>query len=227
MLTFMNSRSRPPPPAEKTPKNQGLARRTPRQQRSLDKIELMFEAAMRLIQESDVATLTTNAVAARAGVSIGTLYQYFDGKQALLDALVQRELGVMSQAILDAAKVAPAEAAPGDKIRRIVRAALGAYGGRGRVHRRLIEHALTQTSGSRLSPLFAQLTKDFSSKGIAVPGETPRPLTPAQAFVLTHSIAGVLRTMAASDNAPPLREVEDALVQLAIAYLAAVRSDSE
>jgi AcrR family transcriptional regulator len=102
---------------------------------------------------------------------------------------------------------------------------MGAYGGRGRVHRRLIEHALTRTSGSRLSPLFAQLTKNFSSQGIAGPGETPRPLTPAQAFVLTHSIAGVLRTMAASDNAPPLREVEDALVQLAIAYLAAVRSD--
>ena len=187
----------------------------------------MFEAAIRLIQESDVATLTTNAVAARAGVSIGTLYQYFDGKQALLDALVQRELGVMAEAIRDAAKGAQSDAAPGDQIRHVVRSVLGAYGGRGRVHRRLIEHALTRTSGSRLSPLFAQLTKDFSSKGIAGPGETPRPLTLAQAFVLTHSIAGVLRTMATSDDAPPPREVEDALVQLAIAFLASVRSDAD
>jgi AcrR family transcriptional regulator len=187
----------------------------------------MLEAATQLLDQGEVAALTTNAVAAKAGVSIGTLYQYFDDKQALLDALVQRELGVMSEAVLDAADGAPAEAAPGDKIRRIVRSVLGAYGGRGRVHRRLIEHALTRTSGSRLSPLLAQLTINFSSKGIAGPGEASLPLSSAQAFVLTHSIAGVLRAMAASERAPPLREVEDALVQLATGYLGAVRSAAE
>jgi DNA-binding transcriptional regulator YbjK len=93
----MNSRSRKERLAEKAHSNQDLGRRIPRQQRSLDKIELMFEATMQLIEEGDVARLTTNAVAARAGVSIGTLYQYFDGKDGLLDALTTRELGVMRE----------------------------------------------------------------------------------------------------------------------------------
>lgn len=183
----------------------------------------MLEAATRLLEQGEVGAMTTNAVAAKAGVSIGTLYQYFDDKEALLDALMERELGTMSSAILDATKPLPSDA-PGDRIRRILRAVVGAYGGRSRVHRRLIEHGLTRTSGSRLSPLYSQLTEHLSSKGVAAPGQTPQPMSRAQAFVLTHAIAGVLRTLAASDNAPPLREIEDALVQLAMAYLAAVRA---
>jgi AcrR family transcriptional regulator len=202
---------------------QAPARRTPQQLRSFQKVELMLEAATQLLDQGDVATLTTNAVAAKAGISIGTLYQYFDDKEALLDALVQRELGVMSQTVLDATKSAPSAAAPGDQIRRIVRSVVGAYGGRSRVHRRLIEHALTRASGSRLSPLYSQLTDRLSAKGVAGPGQAPQ-LSRAQAFVLTHAIAGVLRTLATTDNAPPLREIEDALVQLAMAYLAAVRA---
>jgi AcrR family transcriptional regulator len=203
---------------------QAPARRTPQQDRSLQKVELMLEAATQLLEQGDVGALTTNAVAAKAGISIGTLYQYFDDKEALLDALVQRELGVMSETILDVTKGAPSDAAPGDRIRRIVRSVVGAYGGRSRVHRRLIAHALTRTSASRLSPLYSQLTEKLSSKGVAGPGETPQQLSRAQAFVLTHAIAGVLRTLAASDHAPPLREIEDALVQLAIAYLATLRA---
>jgi AcrR family transcriptional regulator len=206
---------------------QAPARRAPQQARSFQKVELMLEAATQLLEQGDVSSLTTNAVAAKAGISIGTLYQYFDDKEALLDELVQRELGVMSEIVLDATKGAPSDGAPGDRIRRIVRSVVGAYGGRSRVHRRLIEHALTRTSGSRLSPLYAQLTEKLSSKGVAGPGATPQPLSPAQAFVLTHAIAGVLRTLAASDKPPPPREIEDALVLLAMAYLAAVRANRD
>ena len=151
--------------AKKVQPIQAPARRIPQQTRSFEKVELILEAATRLLEQGDVSTLTTNAVAAKAGVSIGTLYQYFNDKQALLDALVQRELGLMSETILDATQGAPADAAPGDRIRRIVRSVVGAYGGRSRVHRQLIEHALTRTSGSRLSPLYAQLTEQLKIEG--------------------------------------------------------------
>src|ERR1700759_877671 len=102
MLTFMNSRSRKPSASQNLPPNQGLARRSPRQQRSLDKIGLMFEAAMRLIEEGGLENVTTNAIADRAGVSIGTLYQYFDDKQSLLEALTQRELAAMRERMSEA-----------------------------------------------------------------------------------------------------------------------------
>lgn len=175
---------------------------------------------MQLLEHGDVASLTTNAVAARAGISIGTLYQYFGDKQALLDALIERELGAMSAQILEAATAA-SDDVPGARIRRIVRAVVGAYGGRSRVHRRLIEHALTRRPGNRLTPLYTQLAASIAS-GPAPSGTGPR-LSRAQAFVLTHAVAGVLRTLAASDTAPPKEEIEEALVQLAVAYVASVR----
>ena len=195
----------------------------PRQQRSRDKVALMFEAAMQLLVEGDIASLTINAVAARAGVSIGTLYQYFDDKQALLDALTARELGVMSEKLLGTLHGAP-PAHPGDRIRQMVRAVTDSYGGRTRVHQRLIEHALTQGSSSRLSPLYAQLLAVFTSQGVPMPDAGTQSLSPAQAFVLTHAAAGVLRALSAHEDAPPATQIEDALVQMLVGYLAGLRA---
>src|SRR5262245_54338542 len=131
--------------------NQSLKRRLPQQQRAQHKIGLMFEATMRLIERDGLAALTTNAVAATAGVSIGTLYQYFSNKQALLDALVELELGAMSEKIA-ASFEGERPAAHGDRIRLIFRAVTGAYGGRTRVRRVLMEHALAQGGGTRMNP---------------------------------------------------------------------------
>ena len=64
-----------------------VARRTPKQDRSRHKIGLIFEATMQLLDDVEIPELTTNAIAAKAGISIGTLYQYFDDKGAILDAL--------------------------------------------------------------------------------------------------------------------------------------------
>jgi len=68
------------------------------------------------------------------------------------------------------------------------------------------------------------LTETLSANGVVVAGAAPHPLSRAQAFVLTHAIGGVLRTLAASDSAPPVREIEEALVQLALGFVATVRA---
>jgi AcrR family transcriptional regulator len=198
--------------------NQLPARRQPRQARSQQKIELMYEAAMRLLDEGDLRGLTTNAVAARAGVSIGTLYQYFGDKEALLDALVARELGEMSEKVL--ASLHTQEPTPaGGRMRRIVGAVVGVYGGRGRVHRLLIEHAMNRATGNRLSPLYTRLIDSFTSEGIAAPGRAALTLTPAQAFVLTHAVAGILRSYALSEDPPSQADLEDALVDLIAGFM--------
>jgi len=204
---------------EKPELNQRPERRSPRQARSQHKVGLMLEAAMQLLDEGEIAALTTNAVAAKAGVSIGTLYQYFKDKQALLDALVARELGAMGEQVMTALQSAP-PSRPGERIRQIVRAVTCAYGGRGRVHRLLMEHALAHGAGGRTAPLLSGLTVLFVQQGVALPGEPPRRLTPAQAFTLTHAIGGVLRALAASAEPPPLQEVEDAIVQMVLAFVA-------
>ncbi len=67
-------------------------RRAPRQERSRFTVEAIFEAASRLLDESGLEAATTNRIAHVAGVSIGSLYQYFPKKEALFGALTERAI---------------------------------------------------------------------------------------------------------------------------------------
>ena len=67
------------------------ARRTPRQARSRATVEYLVEAAAQVFGARGYAA-TTNEIAERAGVSVGTLYQYFADKDALLLVLAERHL---------------------------------------------------------------------------------------------------------------------------------------
>lgn len=64
------------------------ARKAPRQQRARATCAAILEAAAQLLSEQGLGGYTTNAVAARAGVSIGSLYQYYPNKDALMAALI-------------------------------------------------------------------------------------------------------------------------------------------
>ena len=66
-------------------------RKWPRQARSHETVGVIVEAAARILEERGLAGFSTNAVAERAGVSIGSLYQYFPRKEALIGALIVRE----------------------------------------------------------------------------------------------------------------------------------------
>ncbi len=68
------------------------ARRTPSQARSRALVERIIAAAARVFDERGYAAATTNHVAEEAGVSIGSLYQYFASKDELLVALAERHV---------------------------------------------------------------------------------------------------------------------------------------
>jgi AcrR family transcriptional regulator len=70
-------------------------RKTPRQQRSTETVNVILEAAARVLERHGLAGFTTNAVAERAGVSIGSLYQYFPSKEALTATLIRRETSTL------------------------------------------------------------------------------------------------------------------------------------
>lgn len=81
-------------------------RKTPRQERSQAVVENIVAAAHRLIVEGGVEKLTTNGIAAEAGLSIGSLYQYFPNKEAIILVLAERWLALflpVSQAYIDKA----------------------------------------------------------------------------------------------------------------------------
>ena len=89
---------------------QHVGAREPRQERSRYKAQLILEATQRLLEKGGLAALTTNAVAASAGVSIGTLYQFFPNKEAILDTLADREIAEMSAKV---SGIAPDAITPG------------------------------------------------------------------------------------------------------------------
>jgi AcrR family transcriptional regulator len=78
------------------------ARKTPVQARSTFTVEAIFEAAIQVLLELGSDRLTTTRVAARAGVSVGTLYQYYPNKQALLFAILSLHLGQVQDAVEEA-----------------------------------------------------------------------------------------------------------------------------
>ena len=75
-----------------TSERPGNQRRSPRQARSRATWEAIVEAAAQILECDGAAAFNTAAVAERAGVSIGTLYQYFPDKKAILAAAAKREL---------------------------------------------------------------------------------------------------------------------------------------
>ena len=199
---------------EKQTKKQKVTRRRPKQERAQQKVELILEAATRLLERGTIETLTTNAIAETAGISIGTLYQYFDGKDAILSALADREIAALSERVIAALKSPPPEVA-GGRIGIIINAILSTYGGRRRAHRLMIEYSL-----SRLNPLHKGVVQMFVSGSIAVPGRPSGVLSEADAFVLTHAISGVLLAfIAAEDRAPPRSDVEQAMTRMVAGYL--------
>lgn len=67
-----------------------VPRRTPVQLRSRATIDYVLGAAAHILEADGLAGLNTNAVARRAGVSIGSLYQYFPRKEAIIATLIER-----------------------------------------------------------------------------------------------------------------------------------------
>ena len=74
-------------------------RKQPVQARSATTVLAIFEASIQVLLSVGYRKLTTSRVAERAGVSVGTLYQYFPNRQALIRAVLERYLAEMSASI--------------------------------------------------------------------------------------------------------------------------------
>jgi AcrR family transcriptional regulator len=82
-------------------------RRRPVQQRSAARVERMLEACATLIDEVGYDGVTTTLIADRAGVAVGSLYQFFPDKRAVVQALTQRNLDRFMEAIGERMGAAP------------------------------------------------------------------------------------------------------------------------
>lgn len=116
-------------------------RKRPRQQRSRETVDAIVEAAAQVFEREGLAA-TTNRIAERAGVSIGTLYQYFPHKRALLYELADRHIAA-AQARLEAEVARLRAQPPGweDAVRAMVDALLELHLARPRLHALLYDYA--------------------------------------------------------------------------------------
>ena len=67
-------------------------RRRPKQRRARQTVEAVLDAVVRVLKREGLRAVTTNRIAEAAGVSIGSVYQYFPDKQAIFVALHQRHI---------------------------------------------------------------------------------------------------------------------------------------
>jgi AcrR family transcriptional regulator len=74
-------------------------RKQPRQARASATVEIILQAAARILATESLAGFNTNRVAEVAGVSVGSLYQYFPNKSAMVAALIQRDQTRLGDAI--------------------------------------------------------------------------------------------------------------------------------
>ena len=100
-------------------------RKLPRQARSKATVDAVITAAAQILIEHGYEGATTARVAERAGVSVGSLYQYFPNKEALIAVLIERHadeiVGIMQRALSD-----PANITLEDGLRAIIAPAPGA-----------------------------------------------------------------------------------------------------
>lgn len=73
--------------------------RQPKQERSRQKFDFIVEAATRILSMSGYAALTTNEVARVAGVSIGSVYEYFRNKDEIVAVIVDRHLSAAENSV--------------------------------------------------------------------------------------------------------------------------------
>jgi len=141
------------------------ARKKPSQERSKQTVGAILTAAAQVFAELGYANTTTNHIAEHAGVSIGSLYQYFPSKDAILLSLAEMHVENAFAAVLK--EVRDKRAAPaGVLLRTLVDALLRAHLKEPRLHRVIFEeaHLLQKSFRRRLEELnerALQLARDI------------------------------------------------------------------
>ncbi|MDV5144622.1 TetR/AcrR family transcriptional regulator [Streptomyces sp. SBC-4] len=85
--------------SQTSPKTPPVLRRAPVQQRSAERLARILDACADLLDETGYEQLSTRAVAARAGVPIGSVYRFFGNKRAMVAALAHRNLDEYAERI--------------------------------------------------------------------------------------------------------------------------------
>ncbi|SIN79262.1 TetR/AcrR family transcriptional regulator [Vannielia litorea] len=166
-------------------------RKKPAQARSLATWNAVLEAAAHILRSEGARALTTNSVAERAGVSIGSLYQYFPSKDAIIAELVREMKAAMVRDFATVLDDAALCAAPLPKlVGAIMRASLLHHSRDPELARRLETIEQDMAVDADLAALKAGLTARFvqllRGRGVPRAEQAVRDLT-AMSMGLSHA----------------------------------------
>jgi AcrR family transcriptional regulator len=176
-----------------------LEHKPPRQQRSKDRVEAILDAALGLVVEQGAEALAMREVARRAGVQIGSIYQYFPSKSAVIRELARRNLERVHELLareVEALFAGGRPPAPSTAVNRVVDAYFAHY----RDH----PEAMAVWGGAQSDPELQQLEVEDTRS-------TARFMVPPLAKILRRDDEAVLHALALLMN-----EVTGAAVRLAL-----------
>ncbi|MFM8613487.1 MAG: TetR/AcrR family transcriptional regulator [Alphaproteobacteria bacterium] len=166
-------------------------RKQPLQSRSKETFGAILEATARILETEGLEAANTNAIAARAGVSVGSLYQYFPDKAAIFAELIRQAetgLGDMLEKLLAHTAGQSLE----DRLKLLVKAGVAQQMARPQLGRildyleaTLPADATLKAADERILRLIMQLLREHE-EGIA------RPVTPATALDVLSIFKGIV-----------------------------------
>jgi len=179
-------------------------RKIPRQSRAQATVRAIIEATAQVLVHAGFERMTTAMVAERAGVSVGSLYQYYPNKQALAAAVVDHYGEVF------AARFAQAIAAgPGDTLARTVDAlvatAFESHPHDPRLHKVLIEIAPRVGRGDHRKALSARIAALIEEKLRRHAGDLAADLDPSEAAVMLEALLETAAHRALEQHPPACR----------------------
>ncbi|MGJ7614846.1 MULTISPECIES: TetR/AcrR family transcriptional regulator [unclassified Variovorax] len=200
-------------------------RKTPLQQRSRVTVDTIVEAATRVLARRGWARFTTNEIAEVAGVSVGSLYQYFPNKLALAEAIRQRHLDEVLVAL-----AGPGEEEPVTLERRVARFVDGVVAAHSidQVLHRVLVDEVPLAPRSTYPEFEAEYRRRY--RALVTESAGPKPDADADgdtaARMLSSAVEGAVHAAARrGDLAAPAMRSE--LVRLVLAYLRDRRQSRE
>jgi AcrR family transcriptional regulator len=196
-------------------------RKKPRQQRSQATVEAILDATARVLCSTGYDRASTNRVAFAAGVSVGSLYQYFPSKEALVAALVERHVTEMTSLVKG--KLAEVAGAPLDvAVRTMIESMFEAHAVDPKLHKVLIEQVPRIGKLERVVGVEREveaLVAVFLAAR-AAGGELRRTNLQAVAFVLCNVVEAVTHAAVLAElGETQVREVAIELTDMVLRYL--------
>jgi AcrR family transcriptional regulator len=196
------------------------ARKQPRQARALATVDAVLAATVQVLEREGVDAATTTRIAEVAGVSIGTLYQYFPHRDAIFNALQDREFEralVLMQSVLSEGNL---ERSPRETVTAVVRGLAGLYAACPGLHRLLAIEGLRVAKAERVYAFDMRVIAIIRHFLSATQAPVRRKNVDAAAFVIFQSVRA---TMLASllERPPGLGEAElvEEIADLVMSYL--------